>query len=61
MACRSAGNNCIFIFSVGDIVWRLYDTYGFPADLTGLMAEEKGLTIDMEKYEEAKKRSQVAI
>lgn len=44
----------------GDIAWRLYDTYGFPVDLTGLMAEEKGLKIDMEKYEEARKQSQLA-
>jgi alanyl-tRNA synthetase len=39
----------------GDVAWRLYDTYGFPVDLTQLMAEEKGLTIDVTGYEEAKK------
>ncbi|ORZ17358.1 mitochondrial and cytoplasmic alanine-tRNA ligase Ala1 [Absidia repens] len=27
-------------------VWRLYDTYGFPVDLTRVMAEENGVTID---------------
>lgn len=43
----------------GDVAWRLYDTYGFPIDLTQLMAEEKGLTVDMEAYEEAKKTAQV--
>ncbi|KAG8265571.1 hypothetical protein J6590_092079 [Homalodisca vitripennis] len=43
----------------GDVAWRLYDTYGFPVDLTHLMAEEKGLTIDMNGYEEAKKKAQV--
>ena len=31
----------------GDVAWRLYDTYGFPVDLTQLMTEEKGLEIDM--------------
>lgn len=43
----------------GDVTWRLYDTYGFPVDLTQLMAEEKGLTVDMEGYEKAKKNSYV--
>ena len=36
----------------GDIAWLLYDTYGFPLDLTTLMAEEKGLTIDCAEFEE---------
>ncbi len=45
----------------GDVAWRLYDTYGFPVDLTQLMSEEKGLTIDMVAYEEAKKQAQVFI
>lgn len=44
----------------GDLAWRLYDTYGFPIDLTQLMCEEKGLTIDMESYEKAKKDSILA-
>jgi alanyl-tRNA synthetase len=43
----------------GDVAWRLYDTYGFPIDLTQLMAEEKNLTIDMAGYEEAKQRSYI--
>lgn len=42
----------------GDVAWRLYDTYGFPVDLTALMAEEKGLSIDMAVYEESKKKAQ---
>ncbi|XP_058062756.1 alanine--tRNA ligase, cytoplasmic [Anopheles bellator] len=41
----------------GDVAWRLYDTYGFPIDLTQLMAEEKAMTIDMEGYEKAKHES----
>ena len=44
----------------GDIVWRLYDTYGFPADLTQLMCEERGLTFDMRLFEEAKQKSVTA-
>lgn len=43
----------------GDVAWRLYDTYGFPVDLTQLMSEEKGLSIDMAAYEEAKKQAQL--
>lgn len=43
----------------GDVAWRLYDTYGFPIDLTILMAEEKNLTIDMAGYEEAKHNSYI--
>lgn len=43
----------------GDVAWRLYDTYGFPFDLTQLMAEEKGLKVDVIGYEEAKKEAQL--
>lgn len=43
----------------GDIAWRLYDTYGFPVDLTQLMAEERGLKIDMIGYEKAKEKAKV--
>lgn len=43
----------------GDVAWRLYDTYGFPIDLTQLMAEEKNLEVDMPAYEEAKQNSYI--
>ncbi|MDM8563013.1 alanine--tRNA ligase, partial [Candidatus Marithioploca araucensis] len=36
----------------GDIVFKLYDTYGFPTDLTGDIARERGLTLDMEGFEQ---------
>jgi len=42
----------------GDVAWRLYDTYGFPLDLTVLMAEERKLAIDMEGYNKAKLHAQ---
>lgn len=38
----------------GADVWRLYDTFGFPVDLTRLMAEERGLSIDDNEFEEAR-------
>lgn len=43
----------------GDVAWRLYDTYGFPIDLTHLMVEEKNLSIDMVAYEKAKHESYI--
>ncbi|ESO83071.1 hypothetical protein LOTGIDRAFT_197664 [Lottia gigantea] len=43
----------------GDVAWRLYDTYGFPVDLTTLMAEENGLSIDMGAFEESRKKAQL--
>ena len=32
----------------GAVIFELYDAYGYPVDLTELMAEEVGLTCDME-------------
>ncbi|HGY56383.1 MAG TPA: alanine--tRNA ligase [Caldithrix abyssi] len=36
----------------GADVFKLYDTYGFPVDLTRILAEENGLTLDMEGFEQ---------
>ncbi|KAF9229045.1 hypothetical protein BS17DRAFT_792059 [Gyrodon lividus] len=44
----------------GADVWRLYDTFGFPVDLTRLMAEELGLTINEKEFEAAQERSKEA-
>ncbi|MFN5371291.1 MAG: alanine--tRNA ligase-related protein, partial [Bacteroidia bacterium] len=34
----------------GDFAFELFDTFGFPIDLTQLMAREQGLEVDMESY-----------
>ena len=35
----------------GEKVFKLYDTYGFPIDLTKLIVKEKNMTIDLEEFE----------
>ena len=37
----------------GNVVFKLYDTYGFPVDLTADIARERGLTVDHAGFEEA--------
>jgi alanyl-tRNA synthetase len=44
---KESGNTVI----QGKDVFRLYDTYGFPAELTEEYAEEEGLTVDQEGFE----------
>lgn len=48
----------------GPFAFELYDTFGFPIDLTELMAREKGLSVDMEGFavelEKQKTRSRAA-
>ena len=35
----------------GELIFQLYDTFGFPTDLTNDVAREKGYSLDMEGYE----------
>jgi alanyl-tRNA synthetase len=46
----------------GDTVFKLYDTYGFPIDLTADVARERGLAVDQARFEvameEQRRRSQ---
>ena len=48
----------------GETVFKLYDTYGFPVDLTSDIAAEQGLGIDEQGFEtamqEQKKRARQA-
>ena len=48
----------------GDFAFELFDTYGFPIDLTQLLASEKNLTVDMEGFhqglQQQKERSRAA-
>ncbi|KAH8813135.1 alanyl-tRNA synthetase-like protein [Xylogone sp. PMI_703] len=44
----------------GADVWRLYDTFGFPEDLTKIMAEERGLETDDAEIEIAKEKAREA-
>jgi alanyl-tRNA synthetase len=37
----------------GDVVFKLYDTYGFPVDLTADIARERGLSVDNAGFEQA--------
>jgi alanyl-tRNA synthetase len=48
----------------GETVFKLYDTYGFPTDLTADIARERGLTLDLDGFEgamaEQKERARAA-
>jgi alanyl-tRNA synthetase len=48
----------------GEFAFELFDTFGFPIDLTELLAREKGMTVDMNGFQQAllvqKERSRAA-
>ena len=50
--CRSGENEARSpVGLTSDLAFKLYDTYGFPLDLTELMARERGLTVDVAGFE----------
>ena len=42
----------------GQVVFKLYDTYGFPPEVTKELAEEKGYEVDLKEFEELFKKHQ---
>lgn len=50
--CQKAGTRTLS----GEDAFKLYDTYGFPIDLTEEILEEKGFTIDMDGFQAAMKQ-----
>jgi len=42
----------------GDLAFELYDTFGFPIDLTQLLCTERGLGLDMARFEELMEQQQ---
>ena len=42
----------------GDIVFKLYDTYGFPPEVTKELAKENGMNVDLDKFNELFKMHQ---
>lgn len=52
---KQMGSNIIS----GDILFKLYDTYGFPVDLTADIAREKGLQVDIAGFEQEMEKQRV--
>ena len=42
----------------GNVVFKLYDTYGFPPEVTSELAKESGMTVDMKEFDELFKAHQ---
>ena len=47
------GVNTIHVVLPGEVAFQLYDTYGFPIDLTADIGRERGFNVDMDGYNRA--------
>jgi alanyl-tRNA synthetase len=47
--CRASGESIL----AGEVVFKLYDTYGFPVELTQELAQQQGFQIDLGGYQQA--------
>jgi alanyl-tRNA synthetase len=56
VATRVAGDAKRPVFPGGD-AFKLHDTYGFPIGLTQVMAEERGMSVDLEGFEREMERA----
>ncbi len=54
---RRVGDNAIKVLN-GGLAFRLYDTFGFPLEVTKELCEEAGVDVDEEGYERALKEAQ---
>jgi alanyl-tRNA synthetase len=61
LSCTTHARHALSWLVVVQVTFQLYDTYGFPFDLTELMAEEHGLSVDVEAYQAAMKSQQVCV
>ena len=44
----------------GDVVFKLHDTYGFPADLTADVCRERGISVNTAEFDAAMERQRAA-
>ncbi|KHN79865.1 Alanine--tRNA ligase, cytoplasmic [Toxocara canis] len=43
----------------GEVAWYLHNTHGFPVELISMLAEERDLAVDLEKFEDCRRQAKV--